>query len=76
MAVSVFSSYYGWVINSENGSVYQIIKKGAKWIKVSSNPLLKNVFCLHFLIGVKVGRVIKRNIYYKRSRYNMEKGSI
>ncbi len=30
VAVSFFSSYYGWVINSENGSVYQIIKKGSK----------------------------------------------
>ena len=27
VAVSFSSSYYGWVINSENGGVYQIIKR-------------------------------------------------
>lgn len=33
VAVSFFSSYYGWVINSENGSVYQIIKKEQNGLK-------------------------------------------
>ena len=49
VAVSFFSSQYGWVINRENGGVYQIKKKGLEWIELSSNPLLKSVFCLHFL---------------------------
>ncbi|MDA1584880.1 hypothetical protein PDK27_13895 [Bacillus cereus group sp. TH230-1LC] len=68
VAVSFFSSYYGWVINSENGSVYQIIKKGAKWIKVSSNPLLKNVFCLHFFNRRKGWACNKKEIFTTKDR--------
>ncbi|NRQ70843.1 hypothetical protein HQK17_22045 [Bacillus cereus] len=49
VAISFFSAHYGWVINSENGDVYQVKKKASEWIKLSSNPLLKNVFCLHFI---------------------------
>ncbi|HEF1857179.1 TPA: hypothetical protein R9Y23_005881, partial [Bacillus cereus] len=67
-AVSFFSSYYGWVINSEHGSVYQIIKKGAKWIKVSSNPLLKNVFCLHFFNRRKGWACNKKEIFTTTDR--------
>jgi len=68
VAVSFFSSYYGWVINSENGSVYQIIKKGSKWIKVLSNPLLKNVFCLHFFNRRKGWACNKKEIFNTKDR--------